>query len=60
VSAHPEYLPVRSKHRCGFEAAWFETRGVAALLTMRVSNLDLRSVAERCVSKDEAPHWETR
>lgn len=41
-------------------ASWFETRGVAALLTMRdwnliVSwNLILRSIAARCVSKDEA------
>ncbi len=35
-------------------ASWFETRGVAALLTMRVSDLILRSVAKRCVSKDEA------
>jgi hypothetical protein len=35
-------------------ATWFETRGVAALLTMRVSTLILRSIAPRCVSKDEA------
>ena len=35
-------------------AAWFETRGVAALLTMRVEDLILRSIAKRCVSKDEA------
>jgi hypothetical protein len=41
--------------------AWFETRGMAALLTMRmwqpvlVQTLILRSIAERCVSKDEAP-----
>ena len=35
-------------------ASWFETRGVAALLTMRVSDLILRSTAKRCVSKDEA------
>src|SRR5580704_16387055 len=33
---------------------WFETRGVAALLTMRVSDLIMRSIAQRCVSKDEA------
>jgi hypothetical protein len=33
-------------------ASWFETR--FALLTMRVSDLILRSVAERCASKDEA------
>jgi hypothetical protein len=38
----------------GSVAAWFETRGVAALLTMRVSDLILRSIAMRCVSKDEA------
>jgi hypothetical protein len=36
-------------------ATWFETRGVAALLTMRVFDLILRSIAKRCVSKDEAP-----
>jgi hypothetical protein len=35
-------------------ATWFETRGVAALLTMRVSDLIPRSIAKRCVSKDEA------
>ncbi len=35
-------------------ATWFETRGVAALLTMRVSDLILKSIAERCVSMDEA------
>jgi hypothetical protein len=29
-------------------------RGVAALLTMRVLHLILRSIASRCVSKDEA------
>ena len=34
-------------------AAWFETRGVAALLTMRVwKNLILRSHAQHGVSKD--------
>jgi hypothetical protein len=35
-------------------ATWFETRGVAALLTMRLEDLILRSIAKRCVSKDEA------
>jgi hypothetical protein len=35
-------------------ALWFETRGVAALLTMRVSDLILRSIAKPCVSKDDA------
>ena len=35
-------------------ASWFETRGLAALLTMRVSDLILRSRAQRGVSKDEA------
>jgi hypothetical protein len=35
-------------------ATWFETRGVDALLTVRVSDLILRSIAKRCVSKDEA------
>jgi len=34
-------------------ASWFETRGVAALLTMRVQDLILRSGVSR-VSKDEA------
>jgi hypothetical protein len=34
-------------------AIWFETRGVAAL-TMRFEDLILRSIAKRCVSKDEA------
>ena len=33
-------------------ASWFETRGVAALLTMRVLDLILRSRALRGVSKD--------
>jgi len=33
-------------------ASWFETRGSAALLTMRISDLILRSIAKRCVSKD--------
>jgi hypothetical protein len=37
-------------------ATWFETRSAAALLTMRISDLILRSIAKRCVSKDEAPH----
>jgi hypothetical protein len=40
-------------------ATWFETRGIAALLTMRVSDLLLRSIAKRCVSKDEATARET-
>ena len=46
-------------------ASWFETRqrvrakrgpmiNSDALLTMRVSDLILRSIAKRCVSKDEA------
>jgi len=34
-------------------ASWFETRGVAALLTMRVQDLILRSGVSR-VSKDAA------
>ena len=33
-------------------ASWFETRGIAALLTMRVSDLILRRRAS-AVSKDE-------
>jgi hypothetical protein len=39
-------------------ASWFETRGSAALLTMRVLDLILRSIARRCVSKDEATEAE--
>jgi hypothetical protein len=53
----------------GPTATWFETRGGVALLTMRIedlgerrkdlslrenSDLILRSIAKRCVSKDEA------
>ena len=34
-------------------ASWFETRGVAALLTMRVQDLILRR-PDSAVSKDEA------
>jgi len=39
-------------------ASWFETHGLAALLTMRVLDLILRSIAKRCVSKDEATRLE--
>ncbi|KRQ95474.1 hypothetical protein CQ10_32400 [Bradyrhizobium valentinum] len=35
-------------------ASWFETRGIAALLTMRVSDLILRRRAS-AVSKDAGP-----
>jgi hypothetical protein len=35
-------------------ATWFETRGAAALLTMRVSDLILRSPPQAGVSNDEA------
>jgi len=38
-------------------ASWFETRGVAALLTMRVSDLILRR-RKSAVSKDEATERE--
>ena len=38
-------------------ASWFETRGVAALLTMRVQDLILRSGVSR-VSKDETTELE--
>jgi hypothetical protein len=38
-------------------ASWFETRGVAALVTMRIQDLILRSIAKRCVSKDAATGW---
>jgi hypothetical protein len=36
------------------EPSWFETPRKARLLTMRVRVLILRSIAKRCVSKDEA------
>jgi hypothetical protein len=39
-------------------ASWFETRE-DALLTMRVSDLILRSIAKRCVSKDDATELES-
>jgi hypothetical protein len=35
-------------------ALWFETRGIAALLTIRVQDLILRSAHLR--AKDEAPN----
>src|SRR6266478_3146496 len=35
-------------------ASWFETRGVAALLTMRLIGPHPEEYRERCVSKDEA------
>jgi hypothetical protein len=35
-------------------ASWFETRGAAALLTTRVSDLILRSPPKAGVSKDES------
>jgi hypothetical protein len=38
-------------------ASWFETRE-DALLTMRVRDLVLRSIAKRCVSKDVATELE--
>jgi hypothetical protein len=38
-------------------ASWFETRGVAALLTMRVQDLILRR-RDSAVSKDEATERE--
>src|ERR1039458_8240595 len=37
-------------------ASWFETRE-DALLTIRIQDLILRSIAKRCVSKDEAMNW---
>ena len=43
------FLPSR-----GLVASWFETRGIAALLTMRVRYLIQRSAHLRGVSKDEA------
>jgi hypothetical protein len=49
----------------GHGPSWFETRSFAALLTMRISNLArfsdliLRSIAKRGVSKDESPAVET-
>jgi hypothetical protein len=38
-------------------ASWFETRGVAALLTARIQGLILRARVA-CVSKDEATELE--
>jgi hypothetical protein len=35
-------------------ATWFETRGVAAHLTMRVADLIPRTIAKRRTSRDEA------
>src|SRR5664279_6239158 len=52
-----ERIPVRSKHLPHSPAgSWFETRE-NALLTMRVQDLILRSIAKRCVAKDEAMNW---
>jgi hypothetical protein len=49
--ANPAILPKDA-------ASWFETRGVAALLTMRVQDLILRSLPQAGVSKDEATELE--
>jgi hypothetical protein len=38
-----DHFPVGSNHDHTITAAWFETRGVAALFTMRVSDLIPRS-----------------
>jgi len=46
-----------SNQRASPEASWFETRE-DALLTTRVKDLILRSIAKRCVSKDEATELE--
>ena len=47
-------LSGRLKSRSDIAALRFETRGIAALLTVKDLDLILRSIAERCVSKDEA------
>jgi hypothetical protein len=36
-------------------ASWFETRGIAALLTMRVEDLILRSTRQRASRRMEPP-----
>jgi hypothetical protein len=41
-------------------ASWFATRSVAALLTLRVRDLILRSIATRCVWKNEATEPDLR
>jgi hypothetical protein len=41
-------------------ASWFETRGVAALLTMRVSDLILRSGAFAASRRMKPPNWKMR
>jgi hypothetical protein len=41
-------------------ALWFETRGVAALLTMRVSDLILRSGAFAASRRMKPPNWRLR
>ena len=46
------------RDRAGAVSSWFETRGVAALLTMRIQDLILRE-ARSAVSKDEATELET-
>jgi hypothetical protein len=38
-------------------ASWFETRGVAALLTMRVQDLILRSALLRASRRMKPPNW---
>jgi hypothetical protein len=38
-------------------ASWFETRGVAALLTMRVHDLILRSALLRASRRMKPPNW---
>src|SRR5258708_2121621 len=52
-----ESIPFGWNHDLVPMASWFETRGVAALLTMRVSDLILRR-RKSAVSKDEATERE--
>jgi hypothetical protein len=40
-------------------ASWFETRGFAALLTMRVQDLILRSALLRASRRMKPPNWTT-
>jgi hypothetical protein len=59
-AAKLEHSPVGSIHGRAAVASWFETHGVAVLLTTRISDLILRSIAKRCVSKDEATERKMR
>jgi len=49
----------RGSARLQSRPSWFETRGLAALLTMRILDLILRRRVS-AVSKDEAPELKTK